>query len=75
MTFASADTDGDDLFTTIQVNAFDGDLDAKDLRLEGNFEVVVQHREDAGDLLGLVVGVDRSLLDERVEVALRDARL
>jgi hypothetical protein len=44
-------------------NRLDGNAHAKHLSLERQIEMVLEHREPAHDLFGLVVRVDRRLLD------------
>src|SRR6266508_776604 len=65
--------DGDNLLASVQVDAFDGDRDSKHCGLERHHQVLVDHREPAYDLLRLVVGVDRRLLDHLCEPRLADA--
>ena len=60
-------TDRRDLVVVGQLHAGDGDRDTEQRGLERNGEVVLEHREQAGDLLVLVVAVDGRLLDQFVE--------
>src|SRR5712691_9237138 len=68
-----ARADGDNLFASVQVDAFDDNRDSKHCRLERHRQVLVDHREPACDLLRLVVGVDRRLLDHLLEPRLAEA--
>jgi hypothetical protein len=54
-----------------QVELRHRDGHAQQLSVEGNREVLVEHREQAGDLLVLVVGVDGRFLDQRIKLASR----
>src|SRR2546425_2731965 len=64
---AASLANGNNFVTLGQVYAFHCHLEAEDLGFKRQLEVVLHHREQPGDLLGLVVGIDSRLLDERVE--------
>ena len=68
-----AGADGDKLLASIQIDALDGDADAKHYRPERRRQVLVDHREPARDLLRLGVGIYRCLLDHLLEPRLADA--
>ncbi len=54
-----------------KVDLPDRDLRSQHLRPERNSEVLVDHREQAGDLLLVVVAVDGGLLDQHVQLRSR----
>lgn len=65
--------DGDDLSAVAEVDAGNGDGGAEHLRLERKLDVLLEHREPAGGLLGIIVGVDRGLLDHFREPGLAES--
>jgi hypothetical protein len=50
-----------------EVDSFDCGRYSEDLGLERNLQSVLNHREQAADLLALVVAIDRCLLEEIVQ--------
>jgi hypothetical protein len=66
--------DRDDLVTWVQIHLFDSHGHAKDLGLEWDDEVFLQHREEADSLFRLPIGIDNRFLDERVEISSAETR-
>jgi hypothetical protein len=66
--------DHDNLIVVRQVHLFRCHFDTKHRSLKWHLEALLQHGVEADYLLGFVVGVDRCLLDERVELNFRTFR-
>jgi len=71
---AVTSTDRDDLVAHREVHAGDGDGHPEHGGVERKHEVLLDHREQAGDLLLLVVAVDGGLLDQHVKLSPGDRR-
>jgi hypothetical protein len=63
-----AGADRDDSAAGYQVDLLHGRLDARDLRRERNFQMVLDHGVEAAELFLIIVGVDDGLLDQRVQI-------
>src|SRR5437899_734736 len=57
-----------------EVDSFDRDRNSKDLGLERDPQLVLNHREQAAELLALVVAIDRCLLKELVQLLPAETR-
>ena len=60
-------TDGDDSLGLSEIDRFDHRRKSQHLHLERKLEMLLEHLEKRGALLGLAVGIHSRLLDEFVE--------
>lgn len=74
MALSSEATDGDDVLGVVEIEAFDLDRPPQYLGRKGEREVLLQHREEADSLFGLVVRVDDGVFHQRLELTRGESR-
>jgi hypothetical protein len=74
LALAAAFTDGHDLACIVDVDPLHANRDSEDHGVEGNDEVLFDHREQPNGLFLVVVAIDRRFLDQRIELCPAEAR-
>jgi hypothetical protein len=70
----AATTDGDNLFSVVEIDTIDLNGHSQDLRHERDCEVLLQHGEKSDALFGLAVGIHDGFFNEGLEFMLGQPR-